>query len=152
MHALARKMLAGGAHVLGGHPQPATAHGCLRIIEAFGHRHAQPTAADAQVHRLEDAFAAMLQHHVTAGDAQVGRAVLHVGGHVAGPHDQQPQAGIIGGQDQLTAVGCLGIKMNAARRQQVGGIVEDPAFGQCQGQHRCYSLMNGRALGPGSRR
>eukprot|EP01034_Spumella_vulgaris_P034042 gene34041-41981_t len=43
----------------------------------------------------------MLDQHVLAGHAEVRRAVLHIGRHVGGAHDQHAHIGVVGGQDQL---------------------------------------------------
>ena len=44
---------------------------------------------DAEVDGLVEAFAAVLDEHVAAGDAEVGAAVLHVGGSVGGTHHDE---------------------------------------------------------------
>jgi hypothetical protein len=43
----------------------------------------------------------VLDQHVLAGDAHVGRAVLHVGRRVSGTHDDQAHIGPVGADDQL---------------------------------------------------
>src|SRR5690606_14356746 len=85
VHALGGEVLARGAHVFGGDAQARTlVHGGL-VIEAFGGGHAEAAAGDVQVGGLVQA-ARVLRHvlvqHILAGDAEVGRAVLDVGGHV----------------------------------------------------------------------
>src|SRR5690606_14978623 len=104
VHALGGEVLARGAHVLGGDAQARTlVHGGL-VIEAFGGGHAEAAAGDVQVGGLVQA-ARVLRHvlvqHILAGDAEVGRAVLDVGGHVGGAHDDDAQVVGIRGQDQL---------------------------------------------------
>ena len=141
VNALAGEVAAGGVDVLGGHPQALAGHRCPGVVEALARGHGQPAAGNAQVHRLEDALAAVLQHHVTPGDAQIGRAMLHVGGHVAGPHNQQAQARIVSGQDELAAVHRRRIQANAALRQQSGRVFQDPSLGQGQRQHLLPSCL-----------
>ena len=70
------------------------------VVEAVGHGHAQAAPGDVQVDGLVQAarvLGVVLDQHVAPGDAEVRRAVLHVGGHVGGAHDDQAQAGIARG-------------------------------------------------------
>ena len=60
-----------------------------RIAPLAG-RHDHAAAAVVQVEQLVDLAVGLLEQHVLAGDADVGRAVLHVGGHVAGAHRHDP--------------------------------------------------------------
>mgnify|MGYP003694320125 CR=1 FL=1 len=49
-----------------------------RPVEAALRRHDHPAARDLEVERLIEPFAAVLEQHVLAGDADVGSAMLHV--------------------------------------------------------------------------
>ena len=59
---------------------------------------------DAEVDRLVEALAAVLDQHVAAGDAEVGAAVLHVGGSVGSAHHDQAQVAPVGADDELAGV------------------------------------------------
>ena len=72
---------------------------------------------DFQIQRLVETLAAMFDQHVLAGDAEVGAAVLHVGGHIGGTHNEQPHIVTIGADDEL-----------ARRLRILGG--HDPRGGQ----------------------
>ena len=56
--------------------------------------------AEAEVEQLVDLALGLLEQHVLAGDPDVGRAVLDVGGHVARPH--RHDAGVL--EQQLAVV------------------------------------------------
>ena len=45
--------------------------------------------------------AAVFEEHILAGDAQVGCAILHIGGHVGSPHDNHAYVAAIGRNDQF---------------------------------------------------
>ena len=59
-----------------------------RAVLGLGDDHA--AAADAEVERLVE-IAVLLLQHVAPRDAEVGGAVLDVGGHVGVAHDQHAQ-------------------------------------------------------------
>ena len=61
----------------------------------------EPAAADAEIERLIQPFAAVLEQHVLAGDAEIGGAILNVGRHVGRAQDDERNAGNIGCDDQL---------------------------------------------------
>ena len=63
------------------------------VVEAAPRRDHHAAAADAEVERLVEALAAVLEQHVLAGDAEVGGAVLHVGRHVGRAHDDEAHVG-----------------------------------------------------------
>src|SRR5712672_2751133 len=72
VHALRREVLARGLHVLGRHTQTrALAHG-ERVVEAFGNRDHHAARCDAEVERLVQPLAAVLEQHVLARDAEFG--------------------------------------------------------------------------------
>ena len=91
VHALVGEVLARDAGVLGGDADArALAHrGGVVEVERRGDAH--PAARDAEVERLVQALAAVLEQHVVADHAEVGAAVLHVGRHVAGAHQHDAQ-------------------------------------------------------------
>jgi hypothetical protein len=93
MHALGGEVLARRLDVLGGDLEAvALAHGG-GVVETFRHGDHHPALGDLQVERLVEAFAAMLDQHVLAGDAEVGGAVLHVGRHIGGADDDHAHIG-----------------------------------------------------------
>ena len=59
-----------------------------RAVRGLGDHHA--AAPDAEIERLVE-IAVLLLQHVAPGDAEVGGAVLDVGGHVGVAHDQHAQ-------------------------------------------------------------
>ena len=130
VHALGREVLARDLHVLGGDAQPRTTPHRIGVVEAVRRRDAHPATRDAQVDRLVQALAAVLEQHVLAGHAEVGSAVLHVGRHVRSAHDDQPQVGIAGGQDQLARSADRGVHRNARGGEQRQGFVEYAALRQ----------------------
>src|SRR2546425_9482412 len=91
VHALRREVLARGLHVLGRHAQTRALAHRARIIEAFRNRDHHAARCDAEVERLVQPLAAVLEQHVLACDPQFGRAVLNVSGNVRSAHDKQPQ-------------------------------------------------------------
>ena len=90
-------------------------------VEAALRRHHHPAAADVEVERLVEALAAVLEQHVLAGDADVGRAVLHVGRHVGRAHDHHRHARPVGADDQL-ARGLRILGRNDAGRASSGSV------------------------------
>src|SRR6185312_17029081 len=104
VHALGGKVLAGGARVFGGNAQSGSlVHGAF-IVETFRGGDGQPAARDVEVDGLVQparVVGLVLIEHVLAGNAEVGRAILHVGGHVRGAHDDDAQVVRVGRQDEL---------------------------------------------------
>ena len=76
-----------------------------------GRRHDHLAAAEAQVEQLVDLPGRLLEQHVLAGDPDVGRAVLHVGRHVARAHGHDPDVL----EQQLSVV-----------RAHLGGVDPEP--------------------------
>ena len=95
----------------------------------------------AQVQQLVDLATGLLQQHVLAGDADVGRAVLDVGGHVAGPH--RHDAGV--GEQQLALVGAdlAGIDPDAV--QQIKGALEQRTARHGDGQAVAHASASSAA-------
>ena len=101
MHAFAGEKFARDLGVFGRHFEArALAHGA-GVIEVGTHGHAHAALRDLQVQRLVQALAAVLDERVFAGHAQIGAAVLDVGGHVAGAHQDHTHLSMVGGQDQF---------------------------------------------------
>src|SRR2546422_63406 len=71
VHALGCEVLARGLHVLGRHAQTCALAHRARIIEAFGDRDHHPARCDAEVERLVQPLAAVLEEHVLACDAEL---------------------------------------------------------------------------------
>ena len=110
------------------------------VVKVGAHRHADAALGNLQVQRLVQAVAAMLQQRVLAGNAHVGTAVLHIGGHVGGAHHQHPHIGLVGGQNQLARFFRVFQHLNAGRAQQRQGFFKDAALGQCQRDHFILSM------------
>jgi len=107
VHALGCEVLARGLHVLGGHTQTrALAHG-ERIVEAFGNRDHHAARCDAEVERLVQPLAAVLEQHVLARDAEFRGAVLDVSRNVGCAHDKQAQVAAVRAQMSLREVSGL---------------------------------------------
>ena len=135
MHALGRKVLARDQGVFGGHAQSGAAANRGGIVEAAPHRDAQPAAADAQIDRLVEPLSAVLDQHILAGHTDVGRAILHIGGHVACAHDDQAQPRVGGRQNQFARIEHRRIDGDTGRSEQGQGLVEDAALGERQRDH-----------------
>ena len=120
---------------LGRHAQPA-----------FGLGHADGTGGhqlalgNLQIQGLVQTLAAVLHQHVLAGHAEIGGAMLNIGRHIGGTHDQQAHILQGGGDDQLATFIRVFGRHNASRRQQRQGVVENPTFGQGDGQHETEIL------------
>ena len=86
MHALRRKVLARGLHVLGGDTQTSATSHSIRVVEAGRYRHTQPAPCDAEIDRLIQAaiapMRAVFEQHILAGDTELRRTVLNVGRYV----------------------------------------------------------------------
>ena len=130
MHALPREVLARGVDVFRRHAQArALGHG-LRIVEPLAHRDHHAAARDAEVDRLIEALAAVLDQHVAAGDTEIGAAVLHIGRSVGRSHHDQPQVAAVRGDDQLARGFGVRPRPDADAREQRCGLVEDPPLRQ----------------------
>ena len=84
----------------------------------------------------------MLDQDVLADHAQIGRAVLDIGGHVGRTDYQQVHPGVLGRQAQQARG--IAHRGNAHRVEQRQAVLQDAALGQGQGQA-------GRAGGHGTR-
>jgi len=72
----------------------------------------------------------MLGEHVLAGDAELGRAVLHVGRHIGRAHDDQAHAAPRGREDELARASGVLLRQRADARKQGTGFLEDPSLGK----------------------
>ena len=131
-------MLARHFHVLGRDAQTRALAHRARVVEARLHRHRHPAARDVQVDRLVQPAAAVLDQHVLARDAEVGRAVFDVGRHIGGAHDDHAQVRIRGRQDQLARGFRVLGDLDAGRRQQRQRLFEDTPFRQRERQRRAH--------------
>src|SRR5712691_4034102 len=135
VHALGCEVFSRGLHVLGRHAQTrALAHG-ERIIEAFGNRDHHSARCDAEVERLVQPLAAVLEQHVLAGDAELRGAVLDVRRNVGCAHDEQAQVAAARAQDELTRVVGIVERSDARCGKQRKRFIENPAFGKREGDH-----------------
>src|SRR5947208_5126101 len=135
VHAFRREVLARGLHVLGRHAQTRTLAHRARVIEAFRNRDHHAARCDAEVERLVQPLAAVLEEHVLACDPQLGGAVLNVGGNVRSTHDEQPQVAAARAQDEFARAVGIVERFDARRGEQRQRFIEDPAFGKREGDH-----------------
>src|SRR5437899_10540259 len=82
VHATRRRVPARGPHVLGRHAQTRARAQRARMIEAFRNRDHHVARCDAEVERLVQPLASVLEENVLACDPQFRRAVLYVSGNV----------------------------------------------------------------------
>ena len=101
VHTLAGKKLARNGRIFGGHGDAPARAGGAGVVKARRHGHGHVAAGDAQVQRLVQARRALLGQHIQPGHAQVGAAVGHVSGHVAGAHEDDAHVITAGWQDEL---------------------------------------------------
>ena len=101
VHALAGKEQPCGLDILGRHRQArAPAHrGGIIETDRRGHHHA--ALGNVQINRLVEAIAAVLDQHIFTGHAEIGRAVLHIGGHIRGANDEESHIRPIRANDEL---------------------------------------------------
>ena len=135
MHPTRLKKLAGGLKVFGGHAHTRATAKLVGHIHAHGRSKAHAAAANAQIDRLIQAIATVLHQDIRAGNAQVGRAKLHIGGHVTGTHDEQAQIGAIGLQDEPSGRVRIFSRPNAHALEHGKGLLEEAALGQGQRDH-----------------
>src|SRR5690606_27112703 len=128
----------GDVHELGRHAERAAAlaaHGLARL--AADHHAATP---DAQIdRRVEVVFA--LEEDVAPHDAEVGRAVLHPGGHVVGLEQEVADAALAIDADELTPLGVERRGIEPRRLEARAELIEHAALGH--GHHE----LAGGALG-----
>jgi hypothetical protein len=112
------------------------------VVEVLAHRHAQAAARDLQVQRAVQAharngtgFGRVFQQHVQPGHADIGAAMFHVGGHIAGPHQHHAHIGPAGADDELAALFRVFQHFDAGGVQQRQRVFEDAALGQCERDH-----------------
>ena len=106
-----------------------------RVVVVVAHGHTHAALGNAQIQRLVQALPAVLDQRVQAGHAQVGAAVLHIGGHVGGAHQHHAHLGLVGGQDQLARFFGIFEHLDARGFEQRQGFIKDASFGQGQGDH-----------------
>ena len=140
MHALGGEKLARNRHVLGCYPEARALLDGRGVVKVVAHGHADAALGDLQIQRLVQALAAMFEQGVLAGNAHVGTAVLHIGGHVGGAHHQHPHVRQVGVQNQLARFFRVVQHLDAGRLEQGHGFFEDAAFGECEGNHFVLSM------------
>ena len=101
VHAFGGEEVAGNRHVLGGHAQTRPLLDGSGVVKALRHGHAHAATRDLQIQRLVQTCAAVLDERVQTGHAHVGAAVFHIRGHIRGAHQNNPQAVLVGRQNQL---------------------------------------------------
>src|SRR4051794_38915142 len=115
----ALEVAGGGARVLrrdAHHSEPAQRlGGGVVAVDGREHHHAAPVA---EVGKLVDLALHLLGEHVLAGDAEVGGARLDVGGHVGGPHRDDPDLG----EQQAAVVVAHDCGLDAERVQEIQGL------------------------------
>ena len=132
MHAFGGEKFARGVGVFGGYAQACALLYLACIVKASRHGYAHAALGNSQVKRLVQArcapFGTVLYERVLACYAQIGTAILHIGGHVGGAHQHHAQVGLVGGQNQLAR--CFGVfqHLNACGFEQGQGFVKNAAF------------------------
>src|SRR6266850_2805738 len=135
VHAFRREVLARGLHVLGRHAQTRTLAHRARVIEAFRNSDHHAARCDAEVERLVQPLAAVLEKHVLACEPQFRRTVLNVRGNVRSAHDEQPQVAAARAQNEFARGIGIVQRFDARRSEQRQRFIEDPAFGEREGDH-----------------
>ena len=90
MDALGREVLTRDVDVLRRDPQARSLAHRAFVVEALPNRHRHAARGDAEVDRLVEALAAVLDQHVAPGHAEIRAAMLHVGRRVGRAHDDEP--------------------------------------------------------------
>jgi len=78
---------------------------------------------------------AVLEEHVLACDAKLRRAVLDEVGNIGCTHDEQPQVAAARAQMSLREVSGLSSAWDARSSKQRQRFIENPAFGEREGNH-----------------
>ena len=81
----------------------------------------------------------MLQQHVLASDAQIGRAELYVGWRVGSPHEYQAEIGPVGTDNEFSGNFRILQEPNPGPLEQWERLIKDPALGQGDGDHQIQS-------------
>ena len=76
----------------------------------------------------------MLNQHIFARNAEIGRAILHISGHIAGTYNHQADIGPVGLNNQLARFFRIFRRRDAGGGQEGQGFVENTAFGKGDGQ------------------
>ncbi len=74
----------------------------------------------------------MLEQHVFAGNAQISRAILHVGRHVRRTQDDEAQVRAVAADDKLARGFRVLGRRDAGAREQWQRFVEDAALGESE--------------------
>ncbi len=139
VHALGGEVLARHVQVFGGHPQTRALFDLACVVEIMPHRHAQAATGNAQIDRqiqaVRPAAGEVFAQHVQPGHADVGTAIAHIGGHIAGAHQHHAHIGPIGRQDEFARGLGIARHRDARPRQHGQGVFENSSLGQCEGQH-----------------
>ena len=135
MHALGSEKFTRDRHVFCGHLQTRALLDRPVVIKTRPHRHTDAALGDLQIQRSVQAFSAGLQQRVFADHAHVRTTVLHVSGHVGGAHQQHAHVALVGVKNQLTGLFGVVQHFDTGAFEQRQNVVEDSAFGQCNGDH-----------------
>ena len=134
MHRLCGEVLPRDPHIFGGDANTATALNRRRPIVAEAGRDHEPATSDAKIERLIQTRSTMLQQHVLAGDADVGRAVLDVRRHIGGAQHDKRYVRTIGRNDQFAGRRQVLVRHETGGRQQRQRLVEDAPLRERDGQ------------------
>src|SRR5882762_2349328 len=135
VHALGCEVLARGLHVLSRHAQTRALAHRARIIEALGNRDHHSARCDAEVERLVQSLAAVLEQHVLARDAELRRTVLDVSRNIGRTHDEQPQVAAARAQNEFARGVGIVERLDARSSKQRQRFIENPALGEREGNH-----------------
>ena len=101
MHTLGREMFACGLDVFGGDLHARSALDRAPVVEATPGGDDHGAAADPEIDRLVQPFAAMLEQDVLSRDAQIRCAMLDVGRNIRRSDDDEANVRQVAGDDEL---------------------------------------------------
>ena len=73
-------------------------------------------------------LAAIFNQHVAAGNAEIGSTVSDIRRNIAGADDDQTDVGMVGADNQLARLFGVFNRLNARRREQRQGFIENAPF------------------------
>src|SRR5690625_4118109 len=87
-------MLAGGTYIFGGDVHAVAFVDCIAVLKVLWYCYTHATARNIEINWLIKAAGVMLHmliEHVFARNANMCCPILHIGGHIGGPHNYNLQ-------------------------------------------------------------
>ena len=130
------RLLSGGSVVPARHVDELARHAETRSIRGCRGKPGshQTTARDAEIHRLVQPLAAILEQHILAHNTDMGGTVTHVGTHIRTAQQDETNVLLVGVKNEFTTGFDRFEGRDTRPIQQRQGLLEDPAFGQCDYQ------------------